>query len=41
VYALGLTVRENQSHLEELYGAEVSPSLISSVTDAVGDEVKA
>jgi putative transposase len=34
-------VREIQSHLEELYGAEVSPSLISSVTDAVADEVKA
>lgn len=34
-----MTVREIQSHLEELYGAEVSPSLISSV--AVADEVKA
>ena len=41
LYARGLTVREIQSHLEELYGAEVSPSLISSVTDAVADEVKA
>ena len=29
-----------QSHLEEIYGAEVSPSLISTVTDAVSDEVK-
>ena len=36
-----MTVREIQSHLEELYGTEVSPSLISSVTDAVADEVKA
>ena len=41
LYARGLTVREIQSHLEELYGTEVSPSLISSVTDAVADEVKA
>lgn len=41
LYARGMTVREIQSHLEELYGAGVSPSLISSVTDAVADEVKA
>ena len=41
LYARGMTVREIQSHLEELYGTEVSPSLISSVTDAVLDEVKA
>lgn len=41
LYARGMTVREIQSHLEEMYGAEVSPTLISSVTDAVSDEVKA
>lgn len=41
LYARGLTVREIQSHLLEMYGAEVSPTLISSVTDAVMDEVKA
>ena len=41
LYARGMTVREIQSHLEEMYGAEVSPTLISSVTDAVMDEVKA
>lgn len=41
LYARGMTVREIQSHLEEMYGTEVSPSLISSVTDAVADEVKA
>jgi transposase-like protein len=35
-----MTVREIQAHLQEMYGAEVSPSLISSVTDAVVDEVK-
>ena len=41
LYARGMTVREIQSHLEEIYGTEVSPSLISSVTDAVTEEVKA
>ena len=41
LYARGMTVREIQAHLEEMYGAEVSPSLISNVTDAVIDEVKA
>lgn len=41
LYARGLTVREIQSHLEEMYGTEVSPTLISSVTDAVLEEVKA
>lgn len=41
LYARGMTVREIQSHLEEMYGTEVSPTLISSVTEAVMDEVKA
>jgi len=41
LYARGMTVREIQSHLEEMYGAEVSPTLISTVTDAVMDEAKA
>lgn len=41
LYARGMTVREIQAHLQEMYGTEVSPSLISSVTDAVVDEVKA
>ncbi len=39
LYARGLTVREIQAHLFELYGTEVSPTLISSVTDAVLEEV--
>ena len=39
LYARGMTVREIQGHLEEMYGAEVSPTLTSSVTDAVTDEV--
>lgn len=41
LYARGMTVREIQGHLEEMYGTEVSPALISSVTDAVVEEVKA
>jgi putative transposase len=41
LYARGMTVREIQAHLEGMYGAEVSPSLISSITDAVAEEVKA
>ena len=41
LYARGMTVREIQAHLQEMYGAEVSPSLISSVTEAVLEEVKA
>lgn len=40
LYARGMTVWEMQSHLEEMYGAEVSPSLISFITDAVTDGVK-
>ncbi len=40
LYARGLTVREIQGHLAELYGTEVSPDLISRVTDAVLDEVR-
>ena len=41
MYARGMTVREIQGHLEEMYQVEVSPALISSVTEAVIDEVKA
>src|SRR5512138_659341 len=41
LYARGMTTREIQGHLEEIYGVEVSPDLISTVTDAVIDEVKA
>ena len=40
LYARGMTTREIQGHLEEIYGVEVSPSLISNVTDAVLDEVR-
>jgi len=40
LYARGMTVRDVQSHLEEIYGVEVSPDLISKVTDAVWDELE-
>jgi putative transposase len=40
MYARGMSVRDIRGHLEELYGLEVSPDLISRVTDAVLDEVK-
>jgi putative transposase len=40
LYARGMTTREIQGHLEEIYGVAVSPTLISTVTDAVTDEVK-
>jgi transposase-like protein len=35
MYARGMTVREIQAHLMEIYGLDVSPDLISTVTDAV------
>ena len=39
MYARGMSVRDIQAHLTEIYGTEISPSLISTVTDAVVDEV--
>jgi putative transposase len=41
LYARGMTTREIQGHLQELYGVEVSPDLVSRATDAVLEEVKA
>jgi transposase-like protein len=41
LYARGLTTREIQGHLLELYGTEVSPTLISAVTESVIDDLKA
>jgi putative transposase len=40
LYARGMTTRDIQAQLQDLYGVEVSPTLISNVTDAVLDEVK-
>jgi len=39
MYARGMSVREIVGHLRDLYGVDVSPELISAVTDAVLDEV--
>ena len=41
LYARGLSTREIQGHLEELYGTEVSPTPTPTITDAVLDEVRA
>jgi putative transposase len=41
MYARGMTCREIKAHLQEIYGVEVSPDLISTVTDGVIDEVRA
>jgi putative transposase len=41
LYARGLTTREIAAHVGELYGTEISPDLVSAVTDAVLEEVAA
>jgi len=40
LYARGMTTREIEGHLKEIYGVEVSPALVSQVTEAVNEEVK-
>lgn len=40
LYSRGLSTREIQSHIEEIYGVEVSPDLVSTVTSAVEEKVK-
>jgi putative transposase len=40
LYARGMTTREIESHLKEIYGVDVSPGLVSQVTEAVSEEVK-
>ena len=39
LYARGLTTRDIHAHLAEIYGVEVSPALVSAVTDVVSDEI--
>jgi hypothetical protein len=39
MYARGMSVREIQGHLRDLYGIEASPDLVSAVTDAVLEEI--
>jgi putative transposase len=40
MYARGMTTRDIQAHLEEIYGVEVSAELISTVTDGILEQVK-
>ena len=40
MYARGMTTRDIQSHLEDIYGVEVSADLVSTVTDSVLEEIK-
>lgn len=40
MYSRGMSVRDIQGHLEEIYGVEVSPSLISDVTDGVMEQAR-
>src|SRR6201996_4181843 len=41
LYARGMSTRDIQGHVRELYGIDISPDLVSAVTDAVIDEVTA
>src|SRR3984885_8332874 len=41
LYARGMSVRDIQAHLQELYGTAISPELISRVTEAVREEIVA
>src|ERR1700733_1692143 len=40
MYARGMSTREIAGHLQEIYGVELSPTLISNVTEEVMEEVK-
>ena len=40
MYARGMTTRDIEGHLREIYGVDVSPALVSQVTEAVNEEVK-
>ncbi|MFM8355567.1 MAG: transposase [Gammaproteobacteria bacterium] len=41
LHGRGISTREIQGHVRQLYGIEISPDLVSAVTDAVHDEIKA
>src|SRR6267142_5124804 len=40
LYSRGLSTREIQQHLEEIYGVEITPTLISSITDGLSEDAK-
>ena len=39
MYARGMTVREIQAHIEEIYGVDISHEMISNITDSIIDEI--
>jgi len=39
MYARGMTTRDIQAHLHEMYGVDISPTLVSQVTDAITEEI--
>lgn len=39
LYGRGMTVRDIQSHVSEMYGTEISPDLVSTITDSILSEV--
>ena len=41
MYARGMSIRDIQSHIEDLYGVSISPELVSRITDTVTDEIMA
>ena len=41
MYARGMSTRDIQAHILEIYGLSISPDLVSAITDAVHDEVSA
>ena len=41
MYARGMSTRDIQGHVEDLYGVSISPELVSRITDTVADEVTA
>jgi len=41
LYARGMSTRDIQAHIREIYGMEISPDLVSAVTDAVHEELNA
>jgi putative transposase len=41
MYARGMSTRDIQAHVQEMYGVEISPTLISDITDGITEQAKA
>lgn len=41
MYARGMSTRDIQGHLQDMYGVEVSPTLVSDITDGITEQAKA